>query len=130
MLTVTTGDSHTVTDINVDGAAFKDLHDKDAEDQYNRTVNSLSALADLIKNDKVDNATLYMNVSKDGAVTIFVTSVTDHAGGSSGKTEVTASIDKTTSTITSTGTDDVTVTCAANVVVTAQSSDANRQLSP
>ena len=103
MLTVATDDPYTVTDINVDGAAFKDLHDKDADGQYNRTVNSLSALADLIKNDKVNNATLYMNVSKDGAVTIFVTSVTDHAGGGSDVTAPalsTATIDGTSLVLT------------------------------
>ncbi|MEY8403597.1 hypothetical protein AALA54_09695, partial [Oscillospiraceae bacterium 44-34] len=78
MLTVTTG-GYTVTDIDVAGAAFKDLHDKDDEDQYDRTVTSLSALAKAIEDAKAGAATLYLNVSKDGAVTIFVTSVTDHA---------------------------------------------------
>ena len=64
-------------DIDVANAAFTDVHDTDAAGQYDKTVSSLSALKNLVDNDKyITTATLALNVSEDGAVTVFVTSLT------------------------------------------------------
>ena len=77
LLTVTYK-GHKLKDINVADASFKDLHDKDEDGQYNRTVSSLSALAKAIEDNKAGAATLYLNVSEDGAVTIFVTAIAEY----------------------------------------------------
>ena len=66
----------TVADIETDGAAFVDLHDQDASGQYDRGIASLSRLASLIEDGKVADATLALNISSDGAVTIILTSAT------------------------------------------------------
>ena len=66
----------TVADIETDGAAFVDLHDQDGTNQYDRGIASLSRLASLIEDDKVAEATLALNISSDGAVTIILTGAT------------------------------------------------------
>ena len=78
LLSVTTGDgANKFNDINVADAAFVDVHDTDAAGQYDRTVNSLSALKALADKDNyTTSATLALNVDENGAVTIFVTNLT------------------------------------------------------
>ncbi len=62
-------------DIETADAVVVDVHDVDGEGQYDATVSTLDEL-DSLKSDKViKSATLSMNVSKDGAVVIFITSV-------------------------------------------------------
>ncbi|MBM6871473.1 S-layer homology domain-containing protein [Pseudoflavonifractor phocaeensis] len=77
LLTVTTTDSHKYEDIDVSGAKFVDAHDKDADGQYEKSVSSLKALADLLDADapKVENVKLALNVSEDGAVVVILTSI-------------------------------------------------------
>ena len=74
LLTVT-ADSKTISDIDVSKAAFVDVHDTDDNAQYDKTVSSLARLTDLFDNDKIGAVALSMNVSKDGAVIIIVTSI-------------------------------------------------------
>ncbi len=73
LLTVTVG-SYDVEDIEIDGATFEDLHDTDGTDEYTSSISSLSRLIDRIESGRVKKATLYLNVSEDGAVCIFLTS--------------------------------------------------------
>ena len=77
LLTVTTTGSHTYEDIDVSGAKFVDAHDKDADGQYEKSVSSLKALADLLDADapKVQDVKLALNVSEDGAVVVILTSI-------------------------------------------------------
>ena len=76
LLSVSKDDSE-YNDIDVSNAAFVDVHDTDDEDQYNRTVSSLSALKNLFFRDNyTTSATLALNVDENGAVTIFVTNLT------------------------------------------------------
>ena len=66
-----------LNDIKVTDAKFVDAHDTGSE--YDRAIRSLSALYDLVKAGAdgkagVKNVVLYLNVSKDGAQTIVLTS--------------------------------------------------------
>ena len=70
-----TKDSKTVSDIDVADAAFVDAHDTDASGQYDKSISNLSRLATLVDDGKVQNVKLSLNVSKDGAVVIVLTSV-------------------------------------------------------
>ena len=74
LLTVKVGD-YTVSDIETKGAEFVDLHDTDDDGAYDRSVNSLSRLCDLVDDGKVSSVKMFLNVSEDGAVTIFVTTI-------------------------------------------------------
>ena len=74
LLTVTAG-GYTVSDIETKGAKFVDLHDTDDTGAYDRTVGSLSRLCDLVDDERVSSVDMFLNVSRDGAVTIFVTTI-------------------------------------------------------
>lgn len=74
LLTVTAG-GYTVSDIETKGAEFVDLHDTDDDGAYDRSVGSLSRLCDLVDDEKVEGIKMFLNVSEDGAVTIFVTTI-------------------------------------------------------
>lgn len=74
LLTVTAG-GYTVSDIETKGAKFVDLHDTDKDGAYDRTVGSLSRLCDLVDDEKVKTVEMFLNVSRDGAVAIFVTTI-------------------------------------------------------
>ena len=74
LLTVTAS-GKTISDIDVSKAAFVDVHSTDGAGQYDKTVSSLARLTDLFDNDKIGAVALSMNVSKDGAVIIIVTSI-------------------------------------------------------
>ena len=68
-----------IQDIDVSEAIFVDVRSDsklDESGQYDRSVSSLSRLADLVDNSRIASATLSMNVSEDGAVTIFLTDAT------------------------------------------------------
>ncbi len=74
LLTVTV-DGKKVEDIEVAKAAFVDTHDTDKDGQYTKSVSSLESLTNLVNDGKVGTVTLSLNVSKDGAVIIVVTSI-------------------------------------------------------
>ena len=85
MLTVSV-DGKTVSDIDVTSdVVYKDIHSTSkADGQYDKTVNSLKALDDGInvdegKTPKFGDATLSLNVSEDGVVSVFVTDIAKHA---------------------------------------------------
>lgn len=74
LLTVTKGGKK-VEDIDVSKAAFVDLHDTD--DEYEKTVKSLTALDNLFDKDGyTTSATLSLSISENGAVLIVVTNLT------------------------------------------------------
>ncbi len=78
LLTVTLG-KYEVQDIDVSDAKFTDVRskdDRDEDDQYSSALGSLDAVRRNLDNGRIEEATLYMNVSKDGAVCIFLTSAT------------------------------------------------------
>ena len=74
LLTVKVG-AYTVSDIETKDAEFVDLHDTDDDGAYDRSVGSLSRLCDLVDDGKVSSVEMFLNVSEDGAVTIFVTTI-------------------------------------------------------
>ena len=74
LLTVTV-DGKKVEDIEVAKAAFVDTHDTDKDGQYTKSVSSLESLTNLVNDEKVGAVKLSLNVSKDGAVIIVVTSI-------------------------------------------------------
>ena len=65
-----------LADISVKNAKFVDLHDTDEDGQYERSINSLSALDKLVSADnaKVESFSISMSIDKDGAIVIFLTS--------------------------------------------------------
>ena len=65
-----------LADINVKNAKFVDLHDTDKDGQYERSINSLSALDKLVNADnaKVESFSISLSIDKDGAIVIFLTS--------------------------------------------------------
>ena len=67
--------TYSVEDIDVSAAAFVDAHSTDGNGQYDKSVSTLSRLATLVNDEKVGAVTLSLNVSKDGAVIIVVTSI-------------------------------------------------------
>ena len=67
--------TYSVEDIDVSAAAFVDAHSTDGNGQYDKSVSTLSRLATLVNDGKVGAVTLSLNVSKDGAVIIVVTSI-------------------------------------------------------
>ena len=71
---VQTGD-RTIEDIKIGDAVVVDVHDTDAEGNYDATVSSIDELNSLKKDNVITNAVLTMNVSKDGAVVIFITDI-------------------------------------------------------
>ena len=74
LLTVTAS-GKTISDIDVSNAAFVDVHSTTATGNYDKTVSSLARLVELKDDDKIGAVTMSMNVSKDGAVIIVVTSI-------------------------------------------------------
>lgn len=74
LLTVTKG-GNTVSDIDVANAKFVDAHDTKGTGEYDRSISTLARLCDLVDNDRVQNVELQLNVSKDGAVVVILTSV-------------------------------------------------------
>ena len=77
LLTVTKG-SKTINDIDVSGATFLDIRSdstRAAATEYSARITSLSRLNSLVDDGKIaGNTSLWLNVSEDGAVTIFLTS--------------------------------------------------------
>jgi hypothetical protein len=73
LLSVTAG-NNSFFDIDVASAKFVDVHDTDVG--YDAVISSLSALNTLAdKTGYTTNATLSVNVSEDGAVTVFLTAL-------------------------------------------------------
>ncbi len=66
----------TYADINVSSVKFVDLHETDTDkvaDTYDRTVNTLKALDNVVDKGVYTDTELNMSVSKDGAIVIFLT---------------------------------------------------------
>ena len=72
LLTVTYK-GYEIADIKVADAKFVDVHSTTANDQYTKTLSTLAKVMEVV--DKGYEATLSMNVSEDGAVVIFLTSL-------------------------------------------------------
>ena len=76
LLTVKAGSDYW-TDVETAEAEFVDLHDTTADGQYTRTISSLNALKGLYeKEGYTTTCELALNVADDGAVVVFVTSLT------------------------------------------------------
>ena len=78
LLTVKDSSSKTYADINVSNVKFVDLHETDTDKNvktYDRTVNTLKALDNIMTKDgnQYTVTELNMSVSKDGAIVIFLT---------------------------------------------------------